>query len=61
MFKLQGYSSRLFNKYLEHRLKVYGSVNLLDGDLLIDPTSPKDFLLYKEPNIYQTVGNRKDK
>ncbi len=61
MFKLQGYSSRLFNKYLEHRLKIYGRIELLDGDLLIDPNSPKDFLLYKAPNSYHTISNRKDK
>lgn len=53
MFKLQWYASWLFNKYLEHRIKIYGDVQLLDGDLLIDAKNPTTFLLYTttpEPN-----------
>ncbi len=61
MFKLQGYSSWLFNKYLEQRIKIYVGINLLDGDLLLDDKATNGYILYKKPNIYQTIASWKEK
>lgn len=55
MFKLQWYASWLFNKYLEQRIKIYKGISVLDGDLLIDPTTPKNFLLATGSDQYAQV------
>ena len=61
MFKLQWYASWLFNKYLEQRIKIYGWINLLDGDLLLDDKASNGYIVYKQPHIYQTIANWKEK
>ena len=60
MFKLQGYTSWLFNKYVEHRINIYDGIHLLHGDLVIDPANHASYLLYQAPNTYAHIAPRKD-
>lgn len=60
-FKLQGYASWLFNKYIDHRLKIYGWIDLLEWDLVIDPNDKNQFLLFQWNSTYSTIEERKGK
>lgn len=59
MFKLQAYASRLFNNYLSYRLKKYGTIDLLEGDILFNPVR-QNYLLAKTHNLYE-IADRKNK
>lgn len=59
MFKLQAYSSRLFNNYIDHRLKIYKNIHLQDGDICLD--TEHKLVLYREPDQVWTIHDRQSK
>ncbi len=61
MFKLQWYSSRLFNKYLEHRAKIYDGIHLLEWDIVINPNDPYEYVLSQGENTFATIQGWKEK